>query len=454
MEQPKALQNWLLRPIDASALAVFRIAFGVLMMYEVYKYFVHDRIYRYYVEPEFYFPYEFFWFLSPLPEPYMYWLFVAMAVFALGIALGLFYRTSATLFFLSYTYVFLLDKTQFNNHYYMISLLAFLFIMTNAHRCWSVDRWFDSKAGPSQIPAWHLYIFRAQVVIVYFYGGLAKLNPDWLMGEPMRMWLANRSDYAYVGDWFLTESAAYFFSYGGLFFDLLIGFALLWRPTRWFAFAGVIVFNLTNNWLFSIGVFPFLMIGALALFGDHNWPRRLLRQVQPLQPAPKAWAYSSWALGFVAAYIAVQLLVPLRHFAIPGNPSWTEEGHRFAWHMKLRSKHGRIGITVIDPKTNQTWIVHAEEDLTPRQGSKMADRPDMILQYAHHIARRFEAAGIEDPIVKVESHVSLNGRSYHRMIDPDYNLAEASFNPFGHNPWILHLPDDAVLPILASQTNK
>ena len=71
-----------------------------------------------------------------------------------------------------------------------------------------------------------------QIFIVYFYGGIAKINPDWLRGEPMRHWLQNSSDFPVVGPFLTTELAAYLFSYGGLLFDLLIGFILLSSKTR------------------------------------------------------------------------------------------------------------------------------------------------------------------------------------------------------------------------------
>jgi len=241
----------LARPVDASSLAAFRLLFGVLMVWEVIRYFEYDFIGRYYIEPTFYFTYEFFPFVAPLPGEWMYALFVAMGLFALGIALGFRYKLSSGLFFLSYTYVFLLDKAPYNNHYYLISLISFLLIFVDGHHWLSVDNLLQRKTGVNTVPFWQLFILRAQIFIVYFYGGIAKLNSDWLMGEPMRMWLANRADYPLVGPFFATEWAAYCFSYGGLLFDLLIGFLLLWSPTRLLAFLAALVFHLTNNWLFS-----------------------------------------------------------------------------------------------------------------------------------------------------------------------------------------------------------
>jgi hypothetical protein len=91
----------LARPVDASALAVFRLLFGALMVAEVGRYFGSGDIARYYIEPRFHFTYEFFSFVAPLPGQGMYWLFWALGLFALGITVGFCYRLSTLLLLLT-----------------------------------------------------------------------------------------------------------------------------------------------------------------------------------------------------------------------------------------------------------------------------------------------------------------------------------------------------------------
>ena len=50
------------------------------------------------------------------------------------------------------------------------------------------------------------------------------------------------------------------FTYGGLLFDLTIVFIILFKPTRLLGIALIILFHLTNHFIFSIGIFPWLMI--------------------------------------------------------------------------------------------------------------------------------------------------------------------------------------------------
>src|SRR5690606_10618868 len=112
-----------------------------------------------------------------------------------------------------------------------------------AHHAGSVDSWLRPKLRSQTAPAWALWLLRIQVGIPYFYGGLAKLNPDWLRGEPLRDWLLELAEHPLVGPVVSYETVVYFFSYGGLLFDLLVVPALLWRKTRPFAFALALAFH-------------------------------------------------------------------------------------------------------------------------------------------------------------------------------------------------------------------
>jgi hypothetical protein len=267
----------------------------------------------------------------------------------------------------------------------------------------------------------------------------------------MRTWLAN-GDYApFAGRIVATDAAAYFFSWGGIGFDLLIVPALLWRRTRLVAFAIATCFHSMNAYLFQIGVFPWLMIGATLLFfgpdqlrGFQRFTERALaaigRQPIPLpQPTPPI---SPWMRGVAATllvtFVAVQLLVPLRHFLYAGDVSWTEEGHNFAWHMKLRDKGGKVRFKVTDPATSETWIADQRAYLTARQRTKLINTPDMIVQFAHHLEHELRGAGRGDVEVRALTEISLNARPYAAMIDPTVDLTTITRSTL--RAYILPLP--------------
>ncbi|MGV7221097.1 MAG: HTTM domain-containing protein [Nitrospinales bacterium] len=445
--------NYLTRPVDASSLSIFRFLFGIIMVWSTLKYFYRGWIKYNYIDQNFYFTYEWFHWIAPLPGNGMYWIFGFIATSALFLALGLLYRISAIIFFLSYTYVFLIDKTLYNNHYYLISLLGFLFCFTNAHGGMSVDNLWRKKFRPDtqtgNVPFWNILIFKSQIFIVYFYGGIAKINLDWLKGEPMRHWLVKGDETPEILTRILeSEFSAYFFSYGGIIFDLGIGFLLLYRKTRLFGFILLLVFNLTNNWLFTIGIFPFLMIATTVLFLEPETPRSFLQNYfskfkstniyQKEKPSP----YQKLAITFFCLYLCIQILIPFRHLLYSYNTSWSEEGHYFAWRMKLRDKSNcQLGILASNPDSGNTWVITGERHISERQYKDMCKSPNLIIQYAHFLGQELKILGISNPVITVRTLVSLNFREPQPMIDPNVNLVEAEYLTFKSADWILPLKD-------------
>jgi len=439
-----ALSRWLaglFRPVDIASLVCFRIAFGAIMVWEVYRYFDYGWIERYFVEPRLFFTYAGFHWLAPWPGDGMYWHFIGLALLAAGIAIGFCYRACAALFFLGFSYIHLLDKTNYLNHFYLISLLSFILIFIPAHRAMSIDAWLRPRLRSRTVPAWALRLLQFQIAVPYLFGAIAKMNADWLAGEPMRMWLADRTDMPIVGPWFAEEWVVYFMSYSGLLLDLLVVPALLWRPTRWLALAAVVLFHLMNSAMFSIGIFPWFMIVATLMFFPPDWPRRLLRLRRDEDEAP---AVVSWTplrragVAMLGIYVLLQIGLPFRHHLYPGDVNWREEGHRFSWHMKLRDKAAKVRFYATDVATGRTWLVDHTPLLSRRQRSKMPKRPDMILQFSHFLAEHIrEQRGLEVQI-RADTRVSLNGREWVQMIDPEADLT-AERETLAPADWILPL---------------
>jgi hypothetical protein len=449
----------LCKPVDISFLVFFRIVFGGILVWEAYRYFTHGWIDRYFVHPAVNFTYYGFSWVKPWPGRGMYAHFFVLGLAAACVMVGFVYRFAAPVLFLTFTYFFLLDQTRYMNHLYLICLISFLMCFLPAERAFSVDALLRRKIRADVVPAWTLWLLRAQVGIPYFYGGIAKLNSDWIRGgQPMRIWLNPLTRVPAFGHIFASDLVVYGFVIGGLLLDLLVVPLLLWRRTRPFAFAAAVAFNLINALIFDIGIFPWLMLGALFIFFPPDLVRRFARSFMsredPALNEPKpavrpqtivaTSSYSSLSTaqkvgaGLLAAYLLFQLLLPLRHYLYPGNVSWTEEGHNFAWHMKLRTKGGAAVFTVTDPASGQTWTVKPETYLQSHQVQKMITKPDLLVLFAHHLAEEKRREGYADVEVRARVMVSLNGRQPQLLIDPNVDLAreEVSLLPAR---WILPL---------------
>lgn len=415
---------FLFAPVDLASLALFRMVLGVTLFVEVLRYAGYGWIHRYYIEPTYYFTYPGFSWVRPWPGDGMYWHFGVMGVAAVCVALGLGYRLAMPVYALGISYVFLLDQTQYLNHIYLVCILCWQMSVIPAHRLWSLDVRLGRTRATDTVPRWTLWLIVGQLSVVYFFGGVAKLDGDWLTGAPGSAFLTN---------WELTEPlagrpwAAVTFAVLGMLFDLLIAPALLWRRSRPFATVAVALFHLTNAKLFSIGIFPWLMLAATILFYPPAWPRRFLNRAKVRTlPEPVSARAQPWIVAGLAVWFAVQLLLPLRHWLYPGEVNWSELGHNFSWHMKLRNKSGELRLFAVNPRTGERMELDLREHLNPRQRRKMSTRPHMIQQFARNLGDRLERQTGVPLQITVWSKVSLNGREPALMIDPNADLRTAS----------------------------
>jgi vitamin K-dependent gamma-carboxylase-like protein len=429
------LASGLSSPVDAAPLAYFRFLFGAVLVWEVYRYFDHGWIARYYINPGLFFTYEGFGWLSPWPGNGMYFHFIGLGILATFVAVGLWYRISAILLSVGFWYVFLLDQANYLNHFYLVGLLSMVMAAVPAHRFASVDSLRRPGMKSRWVPRWSLWLVRFQIGVAYFFGGIAKINGDWLRGRPLDDWLSDAGDVPVIGRLMTTDLAPLVMSWSGMLLDLFIVPALLWRRTRVPAVAALVVFHLTNSALFSIGIFPWLMLLSTPVFFGTPWKL-------PGLPAGQAGTVAElgrtgrWVL---IVFVGWQLLMPMRHLLYPGNVSWTEEGHRFSWHMKLRSKSGRVQLRARDPETGNTWEVDPGDYLSSRQERKMRTRPYLILQFAQKVEPMLiEERGVPDVEIYAKARVSLNGRSRAHMID---SLADLTQMRWGLAPsdWVLPL---------------
>jgi len=458
------LNDKLFSRVDAASLAVFRIGFGLILLLEMWRYHHHGWIERYYITPQFFFSYYGFDWVQPWGATGMYLQFAVLALLAFCVAIGLFYRFSIIAFTLGFTYVFLLDQTQYLNHFYLVILIGALLCVLPAQRAFSVDALLRRQPEAAQVPAWSVWVLRAQFEVLYLYAGIVKINADWLRLEPMAMWMANGAQLPLIGPLMTEPLMVAAASYGVILLHLVGAPLLLWRRTRLGVFIVYAVFHTCNHFSFNIGIFPWLTLFGTLIFFPPDWPRRVWRAVtggsargpQEVRvpggaPAPGAvpadrpsQRYRRRVTGLLAAWLAFQVLVPLRHLLYPGNVSWTEEGHRFSWQMMLREKSGVAWFSVSDPASGRTWQVDPEDYLTRRQASKMATRPDMLLQFAHHLARVWETEkNLPGVQVRVQGAVTLNSRWPVPMLDPDRDLAAVQ-RDLRPADWIL--PLDEPLP--------
>ncbi|KAL6051064.1 HTTM domain-containing protein [Balamuthia mandrillaris] len=638
--------GWLFDEVDGLPLALFRVCFGLVLAWDLLiRNLLSGAVTQLLHEPVLLFSYPLFRWVPRLKEPFLSLLFLQTSATALLLALGIkmfgSHLLTAALFFIGYTWQFLMDATRYNNHYYLISLLAALFCMVAAsdrkqkqplswsswrrdlafvfgcskgsacptprredlfllssaqkgeneekrvegeerewwlldvarrrkqerkkRREWMATKWHitdkeiaeehgflfsssseeendqynvndeeegeaeddtspkpsprcyfcpkedDDQVDPfaeqieatrvskriervmrkakttrfsSSIPRWQHLIFQFQILVVYFYGGIAKLNEDWLRCEPMAMSIEAAGqlvdETGRLSPFGFT--VAVFLSYGGLFFDLLVPFLLVFPLTRYLAIALTVWFHISNWTMFDIGMFPLLMICSNLLFveAEHlrsllQWmfifvasrvppaifPSRIVRIVSPWHSQKQQceiMAQSQWStrkkviLVLLILWVLFQVLFPLRHFLYhPGHPMyvhWSEEGQRFSWHMKLRFKAGNAEFIIYDPDSGYNITIQPFTHMKLFQWKKVSGHPEMLWQYAQFLyILGKNKYGFKDPQVFAKTKAVLNDRPPQQLINATIDLAHT------HYPLWRSIVDIWVLPLNNTSTS-
>ena len=146
--------------------------------------------------------------------------------------------------------------------------------------------------------------------------------------------------------------------------------------------------------------------------------------------------FKRFLLALLGVYFLFQLLIPFRYLLYPGHLFWNEEGFRFSWRVMLMEKAGNVFFYIKEPSTGKSFEVDNREYLTPLQEKMMSTQPDLILRYAHYLAKVYARRGIRQPEVYAEAYVALNGQRSRLFIDSTVNLARQPLS-WQHYTWVL-----------------
>lgn len=433
------MNRFLFKHIDNSSLVVFRIFFGLLCFLESVGAIVTGWVRRTLIEPQFTFNFIGFEWLQPLPGQWMYVYYIVMGTFGLLIMVGYKYRFSMLVFAIMWTATYLMQKSSYNNHYYLLFLLSFIMVVLPAHRYASIDVKLNPKLKSIAMPNWCRWVFVVQLIIVYTYASTAKIYPDWLDGSAVALLLKNKAHFPIIGALLQESYLHYFVAYSGILFDGLIIPALLYKPTRKYAFFASLLFHLFNSVVFHIGIFPFLSLAFCLFFFEAKIIQKIFlkKKILYIENEINIPSYQNALKLVFGLYFIIQIALPLRHYFITDNVLWTEEGHRLSWRMMLRVKSGNLYLKVIDTKTNNVIPITLSDFLTPKQQRSLTTKPDFIWQFAQRLKYKFEAEGKTVAIYAQSSYVSVNGKPSKQFINPDVDLTKVEWNPLKHSEWIL-----------------
>ena len=432
------LNKFLFKHIDNSAIIVFRIIFGLLIFLEAIGAIFTGWVKRTLIEPEFTFSFIGFEWLQPLPGNWMYVFYIVMGIFGFMVMIGYKYRLSIIAYTLMWSMTYFMQKSSYNNHYYLLIILCAIMTLQPAHRYMSVDAKQNPSITSISMPNWSRWIFIIQMWIVYTYASIAKLYPDWIDTSVPEMFMKSKQNFFLIGEWLQNSWVHYGIAYGGILFDGLIIPLLLFKPTRKFAFFASVFFHLFNSFVFQVGIFPYMSLGFCVFFFEPEYIRNIFLKKKPLYTKDEVIIpnYKKPFIIVLALHFAVQIALPLRHWFFKDNVLWTEEAHRLSWRMMLRSRHGIATYTVVDKETNKRTVVKLDDYLSRKQKRLVKSRPDFIWQFSQRLKQEYAKEG-KDVEVYVNCRVKVNGRRYQQFIDPEIDLGSVKWDAFKHHEWIL-----------------
>ncbi len=432
------LNTWLFKHIDNSALIVFRIIFGLLCFLESVGAIITGWVKTTLIDPKFTFNFIGLDFLQPLSGNGMYFYYAVMGVFGLFIMLGYKYRFSMFCFTIMWSATYLMQKASYNNHYYLLMLLSSIMVFLPAHKYASIDAKLKPNIKSYSMPNWCKWVFVIQLFIVYTYASVAKLYPDWLDTTVIELLMRGKKNYVLIGDLLQQKWMHYLLAYGGILFDGLVIPLLLFKPTRKYIFFISIFFHVFNSVVFQIGIFPYLSLAFTLFFFEPQTIQRLFLKSKPFYNDTEVTIpnYRTPAIAIFSIYFLIQIGLPLRHHFIEDDVLWTEEGHRLSWRMMLRVKSGNATYKVENKATGKIVNINLEDYLTKKQQRLATSKPDVIWQFSQHLKKEFQAKG-EDVAVYVSCKLSVNGKPYKTLINPEVDLANVEWNTFKHSNWIL-----------------
>lgn len=439
------MKERLYRQIDNSPLIIFRILFGLLFACESFGAIATGWVRDNLVDVKFTFSHIYMDFLQMLVGPQMYVYFFLMGCVSVAVMLGYRYKWTMPLLTVLWAGAYFLQKTSYNNHYYMLLVICVYMCFLPANRYASLDVKHNRVDQELSMPTYISWIFIFQVGMLYIYGTVAKLYPDWLDGTFTKLMYQGASIpdvfiNVFTQDWFAITIA-----YLGIIFDGLVVFLLLNKRTRTLAVIASLVFHLFNSITLHIGIFPYFALSFAVFFYEPEQVRSWFFKKKPVLDKavlatvqPSAFSLRPSVKYFLLSFMFIQLVLPLRHYFIKGDVLWTDEGHRLSWRMMLRSRAGYTNYITENKKTGERKYYDIEDVLTHKQLARLSS-PDMIWQMAQRIKNEYKAKG-ENVAVYAESYVSINNRELSKFVDSTVDLGAVSWDYFSHCEWILEKP--------------
>ena len=399
--------------------SLFRFVFGILMIEQVLSLvpFVFDlqnsHIVLHYPNLEFIEAYSFL-----LIDILKYTSIAGAFLLAIGIQP----RLGALLFLMCFGYLFLIDISFYNNHYYLWCLMAFLFVVVDTHQSYNIIDIIKQNFD-KQITDISTQSFKILVSIVYLFAAFVKINPDWLQGYPAILWFESKGVHN-------ANVLGLLMSYSGLFYDALMPILLWFFPRKAWVVIPYFAFHLINSFVFNIGMFPYIMMAAWLLFAIKNNNLSIF-----LPNKNTVFNLRKISLNIFFLY---NILFPLRFLIYDGRTSWHRQGYYFSWRMMLDNyKVNEFRFLVHLPSLNKSYQVKFDQLMNYRQFENTYNDAYCIWYVAQKLKTDATSKYKEkNPEVYNISTIELNQHTAKLLVLSSINLSSFNYKILKSNKYI------------------
>lgn len=208
----------------------------------------------------------FSWMVSP-SAPLVSVLLAVWVLAALSLLVGFRTRLAGTLLTAALAGALLLDQQLYSNHLYLMVLVVGLLTIADSGAALSIDAMTGHQRP--MVPAWPVFLLRAQVSLVYGFAALAKLNPDSVSGSVVAASLRRDGPLAVPDAWRSLEPML-ILAVLAILAEAFVAAALWsrrWRPAAFVVALGL--HTVITAWFdptYELLVYSLLMLPLLILF--------------------------------------------------------------------------------------------------------------------------------------------------------------------------------------------
>lgn len=294
----KAWDDFFFKPSSPLPVAVFRIAFGILVLIMLITQSMPDWDFWYGPNSpvhadairDYFYRCPVFDFFDIVPLAYNHASMWVVFAAALCLTIGMFTRLSSVFIWLALTSLDHHNPWNISGSDDMMRLLAFCLIFTQAGDMLSVDSWWKRKHHPEAVKflcaPWGQRMIQIQLALSYWGASVAKIGGNqWIDGTAV-YYSSHLQDFYRlpVGHFFDSLAMCQFFSWSTLVIETALWLLIWFKEIRYWVIVFGILFHIGIDYSMTLPIFEMLFVVSYVVFIEPEDLEKMGRWLRTLLP--------------------------------------------------------------------------------------------------------------------------------------------------------------------------